>query len=66
MTATTFQPQRALGTQSLSASADVLASRLAINAAEANSRLKAVADYLGISETELAELAVCRLDTFAD
>jgi len=65
MSLTTSPTHRALGTQSLPVAADLLARHLGITASEANARLRAVADNIGISGTELAELVLYR-DILAD
>ena len=60
MSLTTSPSHRALGAQSLPVAADLLARHLGITASEARSRLRAVADNIGISGTELAELILYR------
>ncbi len=57
--------RRALGAHSLSDAADVLAEHLGIAHDEARSRLQLVADNIGISGTELAELVLYR-ETLVD
>jgi hypothetical protein len=60
VTTTIPDPWRPLGVHSLSDAADVLADNLGIAHAEARSRLQLVADNIGISGTELAELVLYR------
>ena len=65
MTTTTADYGRVLGAHSLSRATDLLASQLHITAEEARSRLQRVAENIGLSGTELAELILHR-ETVAD
>ena len=62
---TTANLGRVLGTHSLPRATDLLARQLEITADEARSRLQSIADNIGLSGTELAELILYR-DAVAD
>ena len=65
MTTTKPSVGRALGEHSLAEATDLLAGQLGIAQDEARSRLQLIADNIGISGTELAELVLYR-DTLID
>jgi hypothetical protein len=57
---TTTAGGRELGVHSLGTASDLLGGRLGISAADARWRLEAVAESMGMSGTELAELVLYR------
>jgi len=65
---TTANPhtRRVLGAHSVSTAADLLAARLHFTPTDARSRLQLVADNIGISGFELAELILYRTSSPAD
>ena len=65
MTTTNPQVGRALGVHSLAEAADLLARHLGIATDEARLRMQLIADNIGLSGTELAELILYR-DTVTD
>jgi hypothetical protein len=60
VTVTTDAGQRELGVHSLGTASALLGSQLGITAADARWRLEAVAENMGMSGTELAELVLYR------
>jgi hypothetical protein len=65
VTVTTAGGQRELGVHSLGTASALLGGQLGITAADARWRLEAVAENMGMSGTELAELVLYR-ETVAD
>ena len=65
VTTVTTNPARVLGRHSLSRATELLARQLGITAEDARLRLQLVAENIGLSGTELAELILHR-ETVAD